>query len=177
MHSKALFSAGVFAWSAHDLAYSQALLTQSVALSREVGGRRQLVLALGSLGVTLCQHRQEQQAADAVEESVALARATDEPALLAYALLHVLLRVTSGMAIGSAEERSRAKAAGEEALRLYQVVGDRMSIAMVQLLLGNSRSMQATTSMREPHSSPVSPCSVRWACGRRLPTYWSGWRM
>ena len=134
--AKARFGAGVFAWSLNDLARSEALLAESVALSREIDDRRLSVLALGALGFTLCQHGQDDQGAAVVEEGVALARAAGEPGVLAYALLHRLLRVAYGPAIERDEERTRARAAGGEARRLYRAVGDRMAIAEVQLCLG-----------------------------------------
>ena len=71
-----------------------------------------------------------------LDESLALARTMGEPWLIGYALLHVLLRVGQSAAIARAEERARARAAGAEALQLFQVVGDSMCGAIVQGLLG-----------------------------------------
>lgn len=136
MRAKALFGAGIFAWSMNDLARSAALLTQSVDISRSAGDSRMYVLALGSLGFTLSQNGLDEQGVVAVEESIVVARELGEPWLLAYALLHRLLRVAYGPAIEWDAERNRATAAGEEAHPLFQVAGDGMCIAEVQLCLG-----------------------------------------
>jgi non-specific serine/threonine protein kinase len=136
VRAKALFGAGVFAWSANDLARSEALLAESAALGRALGDRRALVLALGALGFTLGQDGRDEHGAAAVEEGIALAWEAGEPWLLAYALLHRLLRVAYGPAIARVEERARARAAGAEARPLFRATGDAMSVAEVDLCLG-----------------------------------------
>jgi tetratricopeptide (TPR) repeat protein len=136
VRAKALFGAGVFAWSLNDLARSEALLTRSAALSRAVGDGRARVLALGALGFTMCQNGRDEQGAAVVEESIAVAREAGDRWLLAYALLHRLLRVAYGPAIERDEERTRARAAGDEARPLFQVAGDAMSVAEIQLCMG-----------------------------------------
>src|SRR5690348_16495206 len=100
---------------------AQAFLSDSVAVSREVGDR----WAAAASG-------QEEQAAAALEESLALARAEGEPRLIANALFHDLLRGVYSAAIERADERARTWAAGVECLQLYQAIGDRVDIARVQ---------------------------------------------
>jgi predicted ATPase/DNA-binding SARP family transcriptional activator len=137
VRAKALSSAGILAglYSA-DPARSQTSLNESVALSRNVGDRRQLAIALSRLGWAMGQREQDEQAAAALEESLAVARATGEPWLIAHALLHSLMRVVGGAAIERAAERARAWAAGTESLALFQAVGDSIQGAGVQLSLG-----------------------------------------
>jgi predicted ATPase len=136
VRAKALHSAGVQAGRVNDRARSLALLAEGVALSREVGDGGQLSVALGVLGWATWLDGQEEQAATVLEESVAVARAVGEPWPIAHALMHCLFRVANSAAIGRAEERARAWAAGEESLRLYQAMGNRMFAAVVQLRLG-----------------------------------------
>ena len=136
MRAQALYCAGVQAGRVNDRARSQALLTQAVALCREVGDGRQLSVALGVLGWATWIGGQEEQAAAVLEESLAMARVVGEPWPIAHALMHCLFRVANSAAIGRAAERARARAAGEESLQLFQVTGDRMCIAVVQLRLG-----------------------------------------
>ena len=71
-----------------------------------------------------------------VEESVAMAHDLGDPWLVAYALLHRLLRVAYGPAIEHDDERARARAAGISAQHGFETVGDGMSIAQIQLCLG-----------------------------------------
>jgi non-specific serine/threonine protein kinase len=136
VRAKALFGAGVFAWSLNDLTRAEGLLTESVALSREIGDRGISILALGALGLTLCQNGQDEHGGMLVEESIVLARELGEPWLLAYALLHRLLKVAYGPALQRDGERTDARAAGAEALELYRAAGDGVSIAAVELCLG-----------------------------------------
>jgi tetratricopeptide (TPR) repeat protein len=136
LRAQALCAAGPLAGFAHDLARAQALLTQGVALRREIGDPRQLSWALSTLGWALWWCGQAEQAATVQEEGLALARALDEPWLIAYALMHGTFRVASTVAIDRAEERTRAWAAGTEALHIYQAVGDRIHAAVTQAHLG-----------------------------------------
>jgi predicted ATPase/DNA-binding SARP family transcriptional activator len=136
VRAQALLCAAVQATRGNDPARALALLTESVALHRGVGDRRWLSRALGVLGSTTALCGQEEQAAAILEESVALARAVGEPWLIGHALLHGLFRVGNSVAIARAEERTRAMAAGAEGLQLFQVAGDRMCVAVVQIYLG-----------------------------------------
>ena len=136
VRAKALYGAGIFALHVNDPTRSEVLLSQSVALSRAAGDRRQCVLALCGLGFTMCHCGQDTLAVTFLEESVALAREVGEPWPLAIALLHWLLRILSGAVIHRTEERARARAAGAESLQLMQAVGDPMSMAIVQQFLG-----------------------------------------
>jgi predicted ATPase/DNA-binding SARP family transcriptional activator len=135
--AKALSSAGILAGLyGADLVRSQALLTDSVALSRADGDRQQLSVALSRLGWAMGQRGQDEQAAAVLEESLALARAAGDPWLIAHALLHGLMRVAGSAAIERTEERARAWAAGTESLARFQAVGDPIHIAGVQMSLG-----------------------------------------
>ncbi len=136
VRAKALCSAGVCAGQANEPARAQALLADSVALSRAVGDRRQLSLALSNLGWATWRNGQEARAAAPLAEGLALARAAGEPGLIAHALMHDIFRVANSAAIARAEERARAWAGGTEALRLFAGAGDTMNRAMVQLHLG-----------------------------------------
>lgn len=71
-----------------------------------------------------------------VEESISVAYQVGEPWLVAYALLHRLLRVAYGPAIEHDDERAGARAAGIQALHGFEAVGDGMSSAQIQLCLG-----------------------------------------
>ena len=130
----ALHSAGILAGSANDTARAQALLAQSIALSREAGDPLMLTVSLAGVGWAAASNGQDGQAAAALEESLALARAAGEPRLIAQVLFHDLLRIVYGAAIERAEERARAWAVGAECFQLYQ--GDRILGALVQLHLG-----------------------------------------
>jgi non-specific serine/threonine protein kinase len=136
MRAKALAIAGILAGMANDLTRSQVLLAASVALSREVGDPRLLSRALHDLGWATASNGQDEQAAAALDESLAVARAVGEPGRIAWALFHDLLRIVCGAAIERAEERARARAAGEECIRLSQAIGGTVQVAKVQLHLG-----------------------------------------
>ena len=134
--AQALCGAGALAGFLNDLTHAYLLLTQSITLWREVGDRRQLSWALSTLGWLLWRSGQVAEAATALEEGLALARAQDEAWLIAYALMHAVFRVANSVVIDRAEERAQAWAAGTEALRLFQIRGDRMNSAVMQLHLG-----------------------------------------
>jgi predicted ATPase/DNA-binding SARP family transcriptional activator len=136
VRAQALLTAGVLAGSVGDLDRSQALLADSVTLCREAGDRRLLSVALSTVGWATAASGQEEQAAAALAESLALARAVGEPWLIAHALDHDILRVVYSAAIARAAERTRAWAAGEECLQLYQAAGNTMRVGVVQLHLG-----------------------------------------
>jgi tetratricopeptide (TPR) repeat protein len=93
-------------------------------------------VALGVLGWSTWIAGQEEQAAEILEESLAVARTVGEPWVIGHALLHCVFRVANSAAIGRAGERARAWAAGEEGLRHFKVAGDRMCTAMMELHLG-----------------------------------------
>jgi non-specific serine/threonine protein kinase len=132
----ALFGAGVLASFVNDLTRSHLLLSQSVALRREAGDRRQLSRALSTLGWALWRSGQVGEAATALAEGLAVARALDEAWPIAYALMHGVFRVAHTVAIDRAEERAHAWAAGTEALYLFQAADDSLNSAIMQLHLG-----------------------------------------
>jgi len=137
VRAKALFSAGVLeGFYGADWPRSQELLAQSVALSREVANRRQLVMALGALGWITWIGGQAEQALAILDECLAVARAGDDAWPIAHALLHRLFRVANSAAIERAEERARAWTEGAESLDLYRAVGDPRGVADVQQTLG-----------------------------------------
>jgi tetratricopeptide (TPR) repeat protein len=135
LRAQALCSAGPLAGFVNDLVRSRALLSQGVALCRETGDRRSLSWALSTLGWALWRSGQIDQAAAVQEEGLALARTLGEPWPIAYALMHGIFRVAGSVAIDRAEERARAWVAGAEALHLYQMVGDQINAALMQLNL------------------------------------------
>ena len=136
VRARALLTAGILAGFINDLSRSQTLLAESVALWREGGERRQLPVALGTFGWTLWRNGEEEQAAQVLEESLALARVVGEPWLIAFALMQDIFRVANSAAIERAAERSRAWAAGVEALRLFRAVGDGVNGTILQAHLG-----------------------------------------
>ncbi len=136
LRARALGSAGILAGSAHDLARAQALKAESIALCREIGDTWQLSWQLSGFAWAAAAGGQDEQAAAAVEEALALARAIGEPRLIAQALRHDLLRIVYGAAIERAEERARAWAAGEECIQLSQAIGETVQVAIAQLHLG-----------------------------------------
>jgi hypothetical protein len=132
LRAKALFGAGVLACGVMDLAHSNALLAQSVALSRAIGDTRQFVLARGAQGFTAGRQGRASEAAAADAECVPLARGLGEPWLLAYTLLHCLFTVTGSELVEREEERARAWAAGEECVHLAALAGDAMIVAVAR---------------------------------------------
>jgi len=134
LRADALGSAGILAGSTNDLARAQTFLADAISLNRDIGDPRSLSLRLAGFGWAAASNGQDAQAAAALEESLALARAAGEPGLIAQALFHDLLRIVYGDAIERAEQRARAWAVGAECFQLYQ--GDRILGALVQLHLG-----------------------------------------
>lgn len=133
--AKALVNAGVLAGLAGNLGESEPFVRQSIALSRQIGDQERLSMALAVLGSSFSCGEEDEQAVAALEESLTLARAVGEPWLVAHALLHTVFRVVNSPAIGQAEERARARAAGAEALSLFEATGNRLAAAVMQLSL------------------------------------------
>jgi tetratricopeptide (TPR) repeat protein len=135
VRGSALVTAGVLAGFMNDLTRSQTLLAEGVELCRELGERGPLSAALSTSGWTLWRSGDEQQAAAALAEGLALARVVGEPWLVAYALMHDVIRVASTAAIERCADREDAWTAGNEALRLFGAMGNVMR-AVVEEHLG-----------------------------------------
>jgi non-specific serine/threonine protein kinase len=134
--ANALCGAGLLAWALDDFDRAEALLSQSVVLYRECGGGADLVYALCLLSVVLGTSGQDEQSARLLEEALGLARAAGDPWSVAFALLSRGDWVVGTAAVQQAEQRARARAEGEESLRLCQTLGDTILTAFVQGTLG-----------------------------------------
>jgi tetratricopeptide (TPR) repeat protein len=134
--AKAVRGAGLLAWALDSFGRAQALLSQSVLLYRECGGGGELVVALCWLSLALMGSGQDEQSARSQEEALDLARAGGDPWFVAAALQSLCRWVLDTAAVQLAEQRARARAAIDESLRLFQALGDTMSAAGVQWLLG-----------------------------------------
>jgi non-specific serine/threonine protein kinase len=134
--AKALNAAGVIRWvQLGDAVSGRRLLEESVALYRMVGDARGLAYALGSLGL---QERRRGEGADyaggtaLVTEGLRLARASGDCWLIARLLLHE----ASSADATRAEEATRARAAAEESLGYFRVLGDTLGMGNAQRALG-----------------------------------------
>jgi non-specific serine/threonine protein kinase len=136
LRAKTLLVTGDVAGELGDPARAQTLIEQSVALYRELGSKKELAVALSILGTWTWRGRSEQRGVAWLEEGVAVAREGGDPWTIAWTLFWITHRVATSATIQHQEERSRARAAGEESLALFQALGDTKSIAWTQQQLG-----------------------------------------
>jgi len=136
LRAKALHGAGHLAWLLNDMPRRQELLAQALALYRDHGSTRDLVLALAYMGLTACESGHGAEGAQLLDESLSLARAQGTPQDVAYALIMSSLAVAGTVAIHEDTSRARAWAAGEEGLRIVQSLGDTKAVGYVQSALG-----------------------------------------
>jgi predicted ATPase/class 3 adenylate cyclase len=140
--AKALMGAGFIAWDQDERARAQPLVEASAALYRELGDTANLARVLGGISLYLrdphaenrpLASREEYREGTAVlEEGVRLAREVGDPWLLAT----VLSYAAYSAAVTDPQERESARVAGEEALLLFQTMGDTFGIALTQRSLG-----------------------------------------
>ena len=120
---KALYGTGVLAFDQGDYPRAEALLEQSLALSRERGDQVSTALALNHLALVHRNRGDYPRAITLLEESEALCRATGQRWVLAEALY------SQALAVRRLEDYDRATALLEESLPLWQEAGDKSGLA------------------------------------------------
>jgi non-specific serine/threonine protein kinase len=136
VRARALCRAGDLACALADVLRARDLLAQSVALYRQCGDASDLAYTLSTLGQATWDSRQVEQAGPILEEGLAVARAGGDPWTVGWARLHLTWWIVSTALIQSGAERARARAEGEESVRIFEAVGDTRSIGAAQHLLG-----------------------------------------
>ena len=127
---KAIYGAGVLAFDQGDYARAEALLEQSLALSREHGDMVSTARTLNHLALVHRDRGDYARAITLLEESQALCRATGQKWVLAQAL-HSL-----ALAVRRLEDYDRATALLEESLPLWRETGDKSGLARSFASLG-----------------------------------------
>jgi predicted ATPase/class 3 adenylate cyclase/Tfp pilus assembly protein PilF len=145
---------GAVAIEQGDFTAAEAQFTQSLALSEELGDRQRRALALSNLGA-LAHYRQDVESAlRRYMECLTISLELRDTRGVAGMLLNILLLLAP-----QPDESARARAAGDECLRLFRTLGDLQGQA---LALGGLGLVAATASDLE-HAADLHRQSLRLA--------------
>ena len=129
--AKALNQAGILAYFQDDITTAYALQEESVALSRELGDKRDLAQALCDLGVAVLEQGDLTQARSLIEESIALFRQIDDKSGLGRALQW------HGAVAYREHDYERSRSSLGESISLAQETGDINQLAFSTGTLGH----------------------------------------
>ncbi len=162
----ALMGAGVLAYKQGDNERATALLEESVALHRQVGGTAGIAAALGNLGVLVWEQGEYVRGADLFAEALALRRELGDKRGIA-----TMLNNLGGVAYEQAEY-VRAAALYEECLALLRDLGDSLGIATALHNLGSVAHFQGAygraTVLHEEGLARRRELSDRWGVASSL---------
>jgi predicted ATPase/class 3 adenylate cyclase len=125
MRARALTGASLLAHAQGDYGRAPVLIEESLALSRQAGGREELMEALGVAGI-LAEYREDYDRAKRMqEESLALARELQDKAGMAKALVR-----RGNLGLADHDQHRQARAMIEEGRALYSELGHRSGTAL-----------------------------------------------
>jgi len=131
IRAKALAGAGLLAHGQGDYEHAPALAEESLALSRQAGDKRGVMMALDVLSL-VTEYREDYERARLLrEEGLALARELQDKASTARALVRL-----GNLKQVSSDSRRSGRALIEEGLALYRELGHKAGIAASLRLLG-----------------------------------------
>jgi non-specific serine/threonine protein kinase len=136
LRAKVLHGAGFLACYQTDILRAEELFTQEVTLCREAGDVSGLALALAGLGMTAWDAGDERGADEHITEALALARRSGDRWTIGFVLAYRLVLLTRTDIAPAVDPRQSARAAGEEALGIFQSLEDTLQIAMTKMFLG-----------------------------------------
>ena len=136
--ARALTGASLLAHAQGDYEQGPVLIEESLALSRQAGGRKELMEALGVAGI-LAEYREDYERAKRMqEESLAVARELQDKAGMARALVR-----RGNLGLVDLDQHRQARAMIEEGRALYGELDHRFGIALSLRLLAVAYSIDS----------------------------------
>lgn len=137
LRAKTLYGAGALAASQYDLASAQALLNESVALSRELGDKETMAFSLNSLGIVIRDQGNFVEGNRLHEESIALFQEIGNKWGTALALNN------RGVSARNQGDYEKANAFHQQSMQLFTEIGDKRYVARQLINLGIIRERKA----------------------------------